>query len=295
MFSKVDLHIHSNHSDGRFSPEKIVSIAAVRRLRTISITDHDNVFGASAALKIGKKIGIEVIPGIELSVKKDDRDLHLLGYYIDIDYPQILSYIEFFREERLKRAQKIIEKLDRLHVHVGLEEVMSRANGAPICRVHIADVIIKKGYARNIHEVFQTYIGDTAPASVPKFKIYPEEAIQLIADAGGLSFIAHPGSDISPVGILELNDVGLNGIETIHSRHNQSQQLYYHKLAAHYNLLESGGSDCHGDDMHESLIGKLHVPEEFVNKIKAYREYIQPTAISSPKSYRAYEMGKPSE
>lgn len=295
MFSKVDLHIHSNHSDGRFSPQKIVSIAAVRRLRTISITDHDNFSGVKKALRLCKAYDVEVIPGIELSVQKDDRDIHLLGYYIDIENTRFSSYLAFFREERSKRAERIIEKLAKLRVYIGFDDVLQRANGAPIGRVHIADVIVKKGYVTNIQEAFQYYIGDTAPASVSKVKISPEEGIQLIANAGGLSFIAHPGLDITPAEIVELREAGLNGIETIHPRHSQSQQVYYHKLAEKYNLLESGGSDCHGDRFGESMIGKLNVPYEFVSKMKAFREHITSPARPASESYSVYEIGKARE
>ena len=143
MFSKVDLHIHSTYSDGCFSPEKIVSIATLRRVRCISITDHDNIYGIKIAAKFGKRVGLEVIPGIELSVLKDERDLHILGYYFDIHHPQIVSYISFFRDERLKRAQKA-EFLpwksisERITQHQKVHFIL-----AEICHNHFFEAIAK--------------------------------------------------------------------------------------------------------------------------------------------------------
>ncbi|MBN1348596.1 PHP domain-containing protein [candidate division KSB1 bacterium] len=277
MKNRIDLHIHSDHSDGCFSPEKILATAKSRKLRAISITDHDNITGVRQAIQLAPAYGIEVIAGIELSVMHKGKDLHFLGYFIDTDHPDILSYVSFLREERLKRAKKIIEKLVRLGVRICLEEVMRKAGAASIGRVHIADILVEKGYAGHVYQAFDRYIGDYAPAAVPKAKIAPEDAMRMISNSGGLSFIAHPGVDIVPADLSEMAKSGLNGIETIHPRHSSAQQKYYSILASGLVLLESGGSDCHGDRIGNAMIGRLNVPYSFVEAMKAYLEYDYPS------------------
>lgn len=245
MQGKVDLHIHTYHSDGVLTPLQIINKAAQNGISILSITDHDTVSAIPEAIEEGNKRGIEVISGVELSSDVADREVHILGYFIDIENKELKRYLSFFRDERMKRAERIIAKLKLLGINISLSEVLENSKGSAVGRPHIAQALLKKGYIENFFEAFQKYIGNSAPAYEKKVHISPSSAFKIINDAGGLSFIAHPGYMLEGV-LKSLIDAGVDGIEVVHPSHNNQQVKYYTEIANSYFLLTSGGSDFHG-------------------------------------------------
>ncbi len=245
MEGKVDLHIHTNYSDGFHSPEEIIIKAKNHGFEAISITDHDNLSGIKEAAEKGDEIGIEVIPGVEISSDIKDREIHILGYFVQTDSIELERYLNFFREERLKRAVRIVNKLNLLGLSITIDDVMEKAKNSAVGRPHIAQAMLEKGLTSNFYEAFNKYIGNNGPAYEKKVHISPRSAFKIINDAGGLSFIAHPGYMEESL-LKELIDEGVDGIEVIHSSHSQQQVKFYRGIVNEYFLLESGGSDFHG-------------------------------------------------
>lgn len=268
--ARVDLHIHSNRSDGMLSYREIVDIAVERDVKAISLTDHDDIRGLAEAEQYCLEKNIEFVSGIEISARAKNFDLHLLGYFFDYYDKNLIDYVNFFQEERVKRAQKIVELLKKFGINLSFDFVRQKAGPGSIGRPHIAEAMVEEGYVYNYYDAFNRFIGDGCPCAVPKYKISPAEAIALINKAGGVCVIAHPGSDITDEGLLELIKCGLNGVETIHPRHNQEQINRYRDLVNTYGLIETGGSDCHGKRFSDILIGKLDVPYSIVENIKQW-------------------------
>lgn len=268
MNGKVDLHIHTSNSDGFYSPKEIIEKAKNAKLDIISITDHDNLSGIQEASSLGADAGIEVIPGLEISSDIRDREVHILGYFIDLNSEELERYLSFFREERIKRAVRIVRKLNSLGLPLSFEEVLIHAKHSAIGRPHIAQKMLEKGLVSNYFEAFNKYIGNGCPAYEKKVHISPQSAFKIISDAGGLSFIAHPAN--MPEDILkELIDSGVDGIEVIHPSHGMQQEKFYRGIVNEYFLLESGGSDFHGgkrDD--EKNFGKYTVQSSSVDAMR---------------------------
>lgn len=271
MSQKIDLHIHTIHSDGAFSPAEIIDKAYQAGLEIISITDHDSINGIKEATIYGKEKGIEVIPGLELSTDIEDKEVHLLAYFIDYENEELLKYLKFFREERLYRAKRIIQKLRNLGLPITLDDVIERAKNSAIGRPHIAYTMLDLGIINNYMEAFEKYIGDSGPAYERKIHISPQSALKLISDAGGLSFIAHPGYMKESI-LLNIIKAGVDGIEIIHPSHNESQINFYKGIVNQYCLLETGGSDFHGGKKNDDQnLGKYIISP---NSLEAMRKML---------------------
>lgn len=263
----VDLHMHSVHSDGQLPVRSIIDFAATAGLRAIAITDHDAVEGIEEAMQLGREKGLEVISGIELSATIENRDIHILGYFFNHEDQFFLNRIRRFKDERYKRAEKMVRKLNAAGVQLQMDAVMEFAGHAAVGRPHIADAMVKHGLAESIEVVFRDYIGYGGIAYEDKFNITPEEAIRIIADAGGLSFLAHPSLNLKQKYLYQIIHSGIHGIETIHPNHSENSSSYYKRIVQQHGLLESGGSDCHGRNG-EINIGKYHVPYAVIDAMK---------------------------
>jgi predicted metal-dependent phosphoesterase TrpH len=260
MELKIDLHLHTKCSDGYYTPSEIVQKAKQVGLDIISITDHDNLSAVEEVTRLGKEVGIEVVPGVEISTDIEDKEVHLLGYFIDINNVEFQKYLTFFRQERYNRAQRIVKKLNNQGVSISFDHVVSIANDSAIGRPHIATALLEAGYVGNFYEAFEKYIGNNCPAFERKIHVSPQSALKLINDAQGLSFIAHPGF-ISERILLSLINFGLDGIEVLHPSHNPSQIKFYRGIVNEYCLLASGGSDFHGGGREdEKNLGKYCIP-----------------------------------
>ena len=274
--SKVDLHLHSCVSDGRFSPAEVVTKAAAAGLTVIALTDHDNVDGIAPALEAAKKFpGLKVIPGVEISTDEPDGEVHVLGYFIDYTHPELLATLQTMRESRQGRAQGMVTKLAGLGMPVEWKRVQEIAGDGSIGRPHIAQALLEKGYITTIKEAFDKYIAFGGPAYVEREKITPAEAVELILRAGGLPVLAHPLFINNPETLIaRLKPSGLAGIEVYYGQYTQEQIRTLAGLADKYGLTATGGSDYHGlDDNAETMMGTVNVPMSAAEKLITLAEH----------------------
>lgn len=268
MNGKVDLHTHTTYSDGFYSPGELVRNAKEAGIELLGICDHDNIAGYPEAVEIGKSIGVEVIPGLEISSDIKDKEIHILAYFFEPDNKELERYLAFFREERLKRAVRIITKLKSLGLYLTIDDVLEKAQNCAVGRPHIAQAMLEKGLISSYFEAFNKYIGNNGPAYEKKVHLSPQSAFKIINDAGGLSFIAHPG--FMPETLLkELITAGVDGIEVVHPSHSPSMVRFYRGIVNEYFLLESGGSDFHGGKREdEQNLGKYYVNHSVVDAMR---------------------------
>jgi len=264
----ADLHLHTNHSDGYYSPTEIVEMAHAKGITAIAIVDHDEISALDEARECGNGLGVEVLSGVELSVTFRNHDLHILGYCFDHRSPELLEHLNLFRKERVSRAERIVEKLAQMGMPISFKEVIKKAGPGSIGRPHIAKVLVEDGFVTSFQEAFNKYIGNSKPAYVDKYKIDAITAFGLIKSAGGVSVIAHPGIQLNDDDLLELIKLGVDGIEVIHPKHNEERRAYYAELANSNALLQTGGSDFHGGHKTEETIGKYNIPYELIVKLK---------------------------
>ena len=264
----IDLHMHSTRSDGSFAPKDVVAHALSVGASTISLTDHDSVAGVAEATAAGDAVGIGVVPGVELSAQVGKKDVHILGYFIDTEQDDFKAYLKKFQEARIERAEKIVEKLNKMGVHIQMAQVLAKAGEAAVGRPHVADVLVDEGAVFSSNEAFYKYLGYGKPAYQSKYTMTPAEAIEVIHAAGGLASLAHPilykQDDLIP----QFAKVGLDALEVMHIKHDAKTTKRYSQAAEQNGLLKTGGSDCHGDGRGDAVMGLVKVPVEFLDAMK---------------------------
>jgi len=270
---RADLHTHSTASDGLNEPADIVRQAKQVGLRAISLTDHDAVLGLDEAIEAGEKLGIEVIPGIEISTLENGQDVHVLGYFINHKDKDFLHNLEELQRVRDSRNEMMIAKLNELGIEITLAEVTKklRRDSTNIGRPHIGEVLLEKGVVKTMEEAFDKYLGKNGKAYINPVRISPEEGIDLIKKAGGVPVLAHPGVYDDDVMVARLIKYGLAGIEAFHPDHDSYGERKYRDMAERYGVLATGGSDFHGSRggaMFHAPIGKKTVLYEVVKKLK---------------------------
>lgn len=241
----IDLHMHTTASDGEHSPQDLIDLAHAAGLTTIAITDHDTTDGIRPAIAAAEKYNITVIPGIEFSAETDE-DVHMLGYFIDIDHTEFQERLKVLRENRLHRGKAMITKLNSLGVDITFEQVQRIAGDAPIVRPHVGRAIVEAGYAESVQDAFDRYIDNHAPGYVSRIKLSPEEAIDLIHLVGGKAVMAHPGLVKSYETVLpRLIEHGLDGVELNHPKNPAQVRERVRKIGEAHGLIFTGGSDFH--------------------------------------------------
>jgi hypothetical protein len=255
---RADLHTHTIFSDGVLTPEAMVTRARERELAAVAITDHDSVEGVSRA-RCAAGGTLELVPGIELSSAMDGLDLHILGFFVDPEQPELAARLARFREERLERVRSILERLTALGAPVEHEMVLALAGPGVVGRPHVAEAMVRAGHVSDMEGAFRHYLGAHGQAFVPRPAFRSEDAIALIHAAGGVSVLAHPGGGLAESVVERLAAAGLRGLEVWHPQHNASTVRRYRELARRLGLLESGGSDFHGPDRGTDL-GDVSVP-----------------------------------
>lgn len=279
----VDLHTHSNKSDGSFSPAELVDYAVAKGLSAVALTDHDTIDGleeavshADALRQVGKP-SVEVVPGIEFSTKHEGQDVHIVGLYIAYDAPEFRSKLQEFVDSRTGRNIKMCRNLNEAGIDITYEKLQERNPDAVITRAHYASYLFEEGYVRNRQEAFAKYLGDHTKYFVPREKVTPTQAVSLILQVGGIPILAHPplyhmGRERLDSLVSALKDAGLMGIESIYSTYTNQDERDMRRLADKYDLLQSGGSDFHGANKPNLDLGngygKLFVPEEFLITMK---------------------------
>ncbi len=267
MSREADLHVHTDVSDGTFTPEEAVAYANKIGLAAIAIADHDAVNGIDLAIEAASGTGLEIIPSVELTAEVDGREMHLLGYHVDWHDLSLRKQLAEFQKVRQRRAELMLERLAGLGIYVPLEQVMSFAGGASVGRLHVARAMAASGAIHNIRDAFRYYIGDGGPAYVAKARLKPAEAIQLVLEVGGVPVVAHPGLLGRDDLIEDLVSDGLRGIEVYHLSHGADTVRRYENLAREHGLLVTGGSDCHGDAKGRVMMGRVKVPYRLVRRL----------------------------
>ncbi|MDD5449227.1 MAG: PHP domain-containing protein [Candidatus Omnitrophica bacterium] len=271
MLKKADLHIHTQFSDGTFSPQEVIQYASKIGLACIAICDHDVIDGLETAMQLGEQCGIEVIPGVELTAEKQGAEIHILGYYIDWRNQKFVGQLAQLCKQREKRIYDMVEKLKAHGVKLDVEEVFKLGGKGSIGRLHLARALSKKGFIAGVDEAFKKYIGNGKPCYVGKINLTPEEAIGRIISAGGIPVLAHPGVMGKDEFLPSYIKHGLMGLEVYHTDHPPALVRHYEALAGENGLLVTGGSDCHGLGKGRVLMGCVTVPYELVEKLKNAR------------------------
>jgi hypothetical protein len=259
----VDLHSHSTASDGALAPEAVVETAAAAGLVAFALTDHDTLAGVAAAQDAGRRLGVRIVPGVELSLMDGEREVHMLGLHIArVDALQ--AELEAVRDTRKSRAEEIVSRLNGLGVPITADAVFAQAGGGAVGRPHVARALIAGG-VRDQREAFDRYLGAGRPANVEKQRITIADGIQLIHDCGGLAVIAHPGGDGRRERVEPLLALGLDGLEVRHPGHSAEDMLRIEALADHFGLVKSGGSDWHGASSGPRVLGGMRVPAAWLD------------------------------
>ncbi|HOP10164.1 MAG TPA: PHP domain-containing protein [Oscillospiraceae bacterium] len=275
----IDLHTHSTRSDGSMSPIELIDHAKKSGLEAISLTDHDTADGVKEAMTRGAEIGIEVVPGIELSAQSD-TETHILGYFIDIDHPALKEALVKIKETRSIRSQRNCEKLRALGYDVSMEEAKQVAGGALVCRAHFARLLVDKGYMPSVKLAFDTLLANGKPAYDDTQYLTAAQAVGLINEIGGMAFLAHlhltrKPDDVLEQFVIELKEAGLAGIEGYYTEYTPELQDKYQTMAKRLGLLISGGTDFHAAmKPHISIgvgLGNLNIPYSVLENIKKAR------------------------
>lgn len=283
----VDLHVHSTESDGTLTPEEVVLAAKEAGLSAIALTDHDTVAGVAKAALVAATCGIELIPGIELSTeyelptaKKQSKEVHIVGLYIDPSNPELIAKTSEFRNCRNLRNAKIVDALQKEGFDITMDALLAENPDSVITRANIARYLYQHGAIKSVQEAFEKYIGDGCKCYVGRMKVSPMEAVELIHTAGGIAILAHPllyhMSTVTLQHLIDdLKSVGLDGIEAIYSTYTTGEEQFVKKLAAKNNLLISGGSDFHGENKPAIHLGTgkghLYIPYSVLEHIKNAR------------------------
>ncbi len=270
--ARVDLHIHSTASDGRFTPAEIVRKSVESGLTIIALADHDTVNGIAPAQAAAEAFPwLRVIPCVEVSTDVPEGEVHILGYFIDYTAPELTATLERMRSSRRERARGMITKLGGLGIHIEWQRVQEIAGSGSIGRPHIAQAMLEKGYIASVKEAFTKYISRGGPAYVERRKTTPQEVVELILRANGLPVLAHPLFINDPEAmVVELKAAGLVGIEAYYDSYTADEINGLVSLAKKYSLIATGGSDYHGLDTNtETMIGGVDVPMEAVEQLIA--------------------------
>lgn len=273
----IDLHVHSNRSDGSYSPSELVDYALQKGLTAFALTDHDTTEGLEEAVSYAEDKPIEVIPGIEFSTKYEDCDVHVVGLYIQYDAPAFQAQLQEFVNSRINRNIKMCANLQGAGIDITYEKLCAENPDAVITRAHYASYLTNHGYVKSRAEAFDKYLGDHSKYFVPREKVTPTQAVELILKAGGVPILAHPplyhmGREHLETLVVQLKQAGLMGIETLYSTYSGQDERDMFRLADKYDLLPSGGSDFHGANKPGLDLGcgygKLFIPEDMLLPIK---------------------------
>ncbi|HEU4563503.1 MAG TPA: PHP domain-containing protein [Gemmatimonadaceae bacterium] len=271
----ADLHLHSTASDGSDTPATVVRRAKAAGFGVIALADHDTMDGVPEALAAAAAEGVELIPAVEYSTLDGEREIHMLGYGLDPDDAELRRELRRLAAGRFDRAQLMVEKLNEAGVLIQWERVKEIAGDDNVGRPHVARAMQEAGYITEIKEAFTAeYIASGGRCYVERVKITPEESIAQIRAAGGIAVLAHPGrfrADDDTIGdevIERYIDAGLEGIEVFYARHTEAMVAHYRALAERYGLVMTGGSDDHGANAEEGLLGRVRLPYEYVERLR---------------------------
>lgn len=256
----IDLHVHSNASDGTLSPTQVVELAAREGLRAIALTDHDTVAGIREAEEAAERTGVELVPGIEFSCVWKGTEIHILGLFVDMDDPSFVRQVQEQLKIRDERNEEMIRRFQEDGMDITLEGLRAGKTDTVVTRAHFARLLVEKGYAATLDTAFKRYLQYGGRYCIRKERIDPEKAMDILVKNGAFPSLAHImqyklGWEEDKKLLAYLKELGLKGLEVYHSSHNASQSIRLQDLAVRYGLLPTGGSDFHGANKPDIQIG----------------------------------------
>lgn len=273
----IDMHVHSCASDGTFSPSALLAEAKKAGLSAIALTDHDTMDGICEAAKAAKELGMELVPGVELSTEYAGSEIHVLGYYVSPEYPKLKAMLEEFRDFRDTRNVRMVKRLQEEGFSITMEQLTEQFPDCVLTRAHIARYLCETGQLPDVRTVFAEYLGENCRCYIDRPKISPVEAVTLIREAGGLAVLAHPvlcqleEAQLRQM-ILEMKDAGMCGLEAVYSENTKEDEGRMRALADQAGLLITGGSDFHGKNKPDIHLGTgkgdLYIPYDFLEALK---------------------------
>lgn len=268
---KADFHIHTSCSDGVLSPKEVVQRAKNNNVKYLAITDHDTLSGINEAMDEGKKLGVQIIPGIELSTQHNDESIHILGFFKDNNFKneELIKELDAIKNHRIIRAKAITKKLEEeFNINIDFDKIL-KASKDTVARPHIARAIIEAGYPYNFEYIFDNFIGKNCKAYVPTLKLSTINGIHLLKKYNAITFLAHPKL-IFNSNINEFLNMNLDGIEAIYYLNTPEETLHFSCIANENDLLISSGSDFHGNvstDTRHGDIGSMALPPKYLTKM----------------------------
>ena len=280
----IDLHCHSNASDGSLSPTELVKLAHSLGLQAVALTDHDTLGGLQEAMLASRTIDIELIPGVEISAEFPHGTMHILGYFVWDGRDSLSTSLDRLQKARAERNPRMVDSLNELGFTISLEDVAKFSGGGQIGRPHMAQALLEKGYVSSFHEAFDRYLAKGKPAYVEKFRFSPADAVTMIRKAGAVPGLAHPFTlDLEPPDlesvVFDLKGSGLEAIEVYSPEHTNEQVEIYQKIARQFDLAVTGGTDFHGainPEIHlGSGRGNFRVPYTLLQELKKRHERLK--------------------
>lgn len=272
--SGIDLHVHTDRSDGTFTPAEAVGLAAERGLSVVAVTDHDTTDGLTEATAAGAAHGLEVVPGVEFSATYQGTSIHVLGYWVDPANQEFQTELERLRDDRFRRGERMVRTLQALGYPISFERVKEIAGGRNIVRPHLAQAMVEAGIVATEEAAFtQEFIADGGRADVPKHALHPLEALALIHRAGGVCVLAHPGmwgnQSSVPEDLIEaMARAGMAGLEADHPDHPQERRAHYRELARRLGVVATGSSDCHGTRYDPVRLGSVTTDPQVFERLR---------------------------
>lgn len=269
----IDLHIHSNKSDGTLAPEEIIQKSSKLKLYAISITDHDSIDGLRKATTESKKYGINFIPGIEISSSYNGYDVHILGYFLNYNNRELINILAELKLYRKIRINKIVEKISNSGINININDIKNYNSDNSVGRIHVARALFEKGFVKNTNEAFEKYLIENSPFYVKKKMLDISEAVNLLKKSGAVVCLAHPGMNDAIKDIDKIMKLGFDGIESYHPLNNSEQTKMLLSFAITNNFLATGGSDNHGDNTSYGWdISQTNIPDEIYERLVGYRK-----------------------
>jgi predicted metal-dependent phosphoesterase TrpH len=269
----IDLHTHSTASDGQYPPAEVAARAAAAGTAVWSLTDHDTVAGQAAAAAAARERGMRFVPGIELSVFLDEKEIHVLGHFVDPAHPALSRFEDFLADHRRGRMDEMVRRLDRLGVRITADDIVAFSGGKTIGRPHVARAMVAARAVATVKEAFDRYLGEGRPAYVGRYRLTAEQAVELVRGAGGVATLAHPG--VSKVGrdeLARLRRIGFDGLEVRHPEHSPGQVEAFRQAAADLGLVPTAGTDFHGPAINpERELGTAEMGASDLSALEARR------------------------
>ncbi len=269
----IDLHSHSTASDGQYAPAEVAARAASAGVVAWALTDHDTVAGQEAAAAAARAHGVRFVPGIELSVFLDRREIHVLGHFIDPSSKIMRDFEDMLADHRRGRVRRIVERLAAVGVPVTEEAIVGLSGGKTIGRPHVARALLEAGHVTTVKEAFDRYLGEGRPAYVGRYRLTAEEAVKLVRSAGGVATLAHPGvSKVNPGELSALRAIGFDGVESAHPDHPEEQAARFREAADRAGLVSTAGSDFHGEVVApDRFLGSSRMPLGDLERLESRR------------------------